>query len=49
MTDTEYNSVTVNDLTTGWQNLNPLSHPNATLAPQTRQAGPSFLHYSLSH
>ena len=22
----------------GWQNLNPLSHPNATLAPQTRQA-----------
>ena len=26
-----------NDLTTGWQNLNPLSHPNATLAPQARQ------------
>ena len=23
----------------GWQNLNPLSHPNATLAPQARQAG----------
>ena len=23
-----------NDLTIGWQNLNPLSHPNATLAPQ---------------
>ena len=22
----------------GWQNLNPLSHPDATLAPQTRQA-----------
>ena len=27
-----------NDLTIEWQNLNPLSHPNATLAPQTRQA-----------
>ena len=27
-----------NDLTIGCQNLNPLSHPNATLAPQTRQA-----------
>ena len=22
----------------GWQNLNPLSHPNATLAPLARQA-----------
>ena len=22
----------------GWQNLNPLSHPNTTLAPQERQA-----------
>ena len=27
-----------NDLTIGWQNLNPLSHPNTTLAPQARQA-----------
>ena len=27
-----------NDLTIGWQNLNPPSHPNATLAPQARQA-----------
>ena len=27
-----------NDLTIGWQNLNLLSHPNATLAPQARQA-----------
>ena len=27
-----------NDLTIGWQNINPLSHPNATLAPQVRQA-----------
>ena len=27
-----------NDLTIGCQNLNPLSHPNATLAPQARQA-----------
>ena len=28
----------LNDLTKGWQNLNPLSHPNATLVPQARQA-----------
>ena len=28
-----------NDLTIGWQNLNPLSHPNATLAPQARASG----------
>ena len=27
-----------NDHTIGWQNLNPLSHPNATLATQDRQA-----------
>ena len=31
-------SVAANDLTIGWQNLNPLSHTNATLAPQARQA-----------
>ena len=28
-----------NDLTKGWQNLNQLSHPNATLAPQVRASG----------
>ena len=27
-----------NDLTIGWQKLNLLSHPNATLVPQARQA-----------
>ena len=27
-----------NDLTIEWNNLNPLSHPNATLVPQARQA-----------
>ena len=27
-----------NNLTIGWQNLNPLNHPNATLAPQAWQA-----------
>ena len=27
-----------NDLTIGWQQLNLLSYPNATLAPQARQA-----------
>ena len=26
-----------NDLTIGWQKLNLLSYPNATLAPQARQ------------
>ena len=30
--------VELNDLTIGWQRLNPLSHPNGTLAPQARQA-----------
>ena len=29
---------TGNDLTVGCQNLNQLSHPNPTLAPQARQA-----------
>ena len=39
-----------NDHTIGWQNLNPLSHPNATLAPQVRQARASGenLNYLLS-
>ena len=32
---------TINDLTIGWQKLNPLSHPNATLAPQARKASVS--------
>ena len=32
-----YLSVRANDHTIGWQNLDPLSHPNTTLAPQTRQ------------
>ena len=31
-------SPSFNDLTIGWQNFNPLSHPNATIAPQARQA-----------
>ena len=31
-------STFINDLTIGWQNLNLLSHPNATLAPQASQA-----------
>ena len=41
----------VNDLSIEWQNLNLLSHPNATLAPQARQARPSgeILNYLLSH
>ena len=36
-----------NDLTIGWQNLNQLSHPNATLAPPARASGEN-LNYSLS-
>ena len=31
--------MSINDhIYVGWQNLNPLSHPNATLEPQARQA-----------
>ena len=41
-------SVICNDLTIGWQNLNLLSHPNATLAPQARTSG-EILNYLLSH
>ena len=37
----------INDLTKGWQNLNPPSHPNATLAPQARVNGEN-LNHSLS-
>ena len=33
-----FSSVLSNDITVGWQNLNLLSHPHATLAPQIRQA-----------
>ena len=31
--------MTLNDLTVGWQKLNPLSHPDATLATQARTSG----------
>ena len=37
--------------TIGWQNSNPLSHPNATLAPQARQArasGENFNYVTLA-
>ena len=33
-----HDSDLIYDLTRGLQNLNMLSHPNATLAPQARQA-----------
>ena len=41
----------VNDHNIGWQNWNPLSHPNAMLAPHARSARQSgeILNYSLSH
>ena len=38
-------------LTIGWQNLNPLSHPNATLAlqaPQARLIGENLNYVTLS-
>ena len=44
-------SVEINDLTIGWQNWNPLSLPNATLAPQARQArasGENLNHMTLA-
>ena len=37
-----------NDLTIGWQNLNPLSHPNATLAPQARASGENLNYLTLA-
>ena len=42
--------LSLNDLTIGWQNLNLLSLPNSTLAPQARQVRPSgeILNYLLS-
>ena len=43
--------INTNDHTKGWQNLNPLSHPNATLAPQARQArasGENFNYVTLA-
>ena len=39
-----------NDHTIGWQNLNTLSHPNATLAPQAmlaRASGENFNYTTL--
>ena len=44
-------SLNTNDLTIGWQNLNLLSHTNATLAPQERQArvsGENFHYVTLA-
>ena len=32
--------LTLNDLTIGWQNFNPLSHVNATLAPKQGKQEP---------
>ena len=42
-----HDSDLINDLTIEWQNLNLLSHPNATLAPQARTSG-EILNYLLS-
>ena len=36
-----------NDLTIGWQNLNLLSHSNATLAPQARASGENLNYITL--
>ena len=40
--DTQVRQHHTSDLTIGWQNINPLSHFIATLAPQARQAKASF-------
>ena len=40
-----------NDLTIGWQNLNPRSHPKATLAPlarKTRASGENLNYVTLA-
>ena len=44
----EHCSVGANDLTIGWQILNPLSHSNATQALQARPSG-EILNYLLRH
>ena len=43
-------TTTINDLIIGWQNLNPLSHPNATLVPQAMASGENLTtcHYSVA-
>ena len=38
----------LNDLTIGCQKLNPLSHPNATLAPQARTSGENLNYVTLA-
>ena len=38
----------LNDLTIGWQNLNPLSHHNPTLAPQARASGENLNYVTLA-
>ena len=40
--------VSLNDLTTGWQNQNPLSHLNATLAPQARASGKNLNYVTIA-
>ena len=37
-----------NDLTVGRQKLNPLSHQNATLAPQARASGENWNNVTLT-
>ena len=37
-----------NDLTIEWQNLNPLSHPHATLAQQARASGENLNYLTLA-
>ena len=37
-----------NALTIGWQNLNPLSHPNAILAPNARASGEDLNYMTLA-
>ena len=37
-----------NALTIGWQNLNPLSHPNAILAPNARASGEDLNYITLT-
>ena len=41
-------SPSFNDLTIGWQNFNPLSHPNATIAPQARASGENLNYMTLA-
>ena len=41
-------TINIDNLTIGWQNLNPLSHPHATLVPQAMASGENLNYVTLA-